>query len=126
MLLRGLSAHQNLTFLSTFRGAGSADVTGALARWGLGGLMDRPVERLSAGERHRASLARIDTEPAEVVLLDEPFSELDAQATNLVADAIWRATNAGRAVVLVTHGHPDIDVGAQLRLAIDAGEVTPA
>src|SRR2546428_10463264 len=99
MLLRGLSAHQNLTFLCTFRGAGSADVTGALVRWGLEGLMDRPVERLSAGERHRASLARIDTEPAEVVLLDEPFSELDTQATNLVTDAIWRATNTGRAVV---------------------------
>jgi heme exporter protein A len=126
MLLRGLSAHQNLTFLSTFRGAGSADVTGALVRWGLEGLMERPVERLSAGERHRAALARIDTEPAEVVLLDEPFSELDTQATNLVTDAIWRATNAGRAVVLVTHGHPDIDVGAQLRLAIDAGQVTRA
>src|SRR5438094_288595 len=40
MLLRGLNAHQNLTFLSTFRGARSADVTGALVRWGLGALLD--------------------------------------------------------------------------------------
>ena len=126
MLLRGLSAHQNLTFLATFRGLPSADVAGALRRWGLDGLLDRPVEHLSAGERHRAALARIDTEPADVVLLDEPFSELDAQGTNLVSDAIWRATNAGRAVLLVTHGHPDLDVGAALRLAIDAGEVTQA
>jgi ABC-type multidrug transport system ATPase subunit len=126
MLLRGLSAHQNLTFLSTFRGARSADVTGALVRWGLGALLDRPVERLSAGERHRASLARIDTEPADIVLLDEPFSELDAEGTNLVSDAIWRATNAGRAVVLVTHGHADIDVGAQQRLTIDTGVVSRA
>ena len=43
-----------------------------------------------------------------------------------MSDAIWRATNAGRAVLLVTHGHPDLDVGAALRLAIDAGEVTQA
>jgi len=126
MLLRGLSAHQNLTFLATFRGLPAADVTGALRRWGLDALVDRPVERLSAGERHRAALARMDTEPAEVVLLDEPFSELDIQGTNLVSDAIWRATNAGRAVLLVTHGHPDLDVGAQQRLSIDAGEMTPA
>jgi heme exporter protein A len=126
MLLRGLSAHQNLTFLATFRGERSADVTGALVRWGLEGLLDRPVERLSAGERHRAALARIDTEPADVVLLDEPFSELDAEGTNLVSDAIWRAANAGRAVLLVTHGHPDLDVGATQRLAIDAGEVSPS
>jgi ABC-type transport system involved in cytochrome c biogenesis ATPase subunit len=124
MLLRGLSAHQNLTFLATFRGERSADVSGALVRWGLEGLLDRPVERLSAGERHRAALARIDTEPADVVLLDEPFSELDAEGTNLVSDAIWRAANAGRAVLLVTHGHPDLDVGAKLRLSIDAGEVS--
>ena len=124
MLLRGLSAHQNLTVLATFRGERSADVTGALQRWGLGGLLDRPVERLSAGERHRAALARIDTEPADIVLLDEPFSELDTEGTNLVSDAIWRMANAGRAVLLVTHGHPDLDVGAAQRLSIDAGEVT--
>ena len=126
MLLRGLSAHQNLTFLATFRGERSSDVTGALRRWGLEGLLDRPVEHLSAGERHRAALARIDTEPADVVLLDEPFSELDAEGTNLVSDAIWRATNAGRAVLLVTHGHPDLDVGAQQRLTIEAGVVRTA
>jgi heme exporter protein A len=123
MLLRGLTAHQNLTFLATFRGERSPDVAGALARWGLRDLMDRPVERLSAGERHRAALARIDTEPADIVLLDEPFSELDAEGTNLVSDAIWRVSNAGRAVLLVTHGHPDLDIGAAQRLSINAGEV---
>ncbi len=95
MLLRGLSARENLEFLAAFRGqpginaraginarvgisarvgASSAD---ALRAWGLGSVMDQPVERLSAGERHRASLARLMTEPSELVLLDEPFSELD-------------------------------------------------
>src|SRR6267143_5910642 len=46
MLLRGLTARENLVFLTAFRGLAAGDVAGALHRWGLGDEMDRPVERL--------------------------------------------------------------------------------
>jgi heme exporter protein A len=123
MLLRGLSARENLAFLAAFRGRHAADVAGALRAWGLGGLMDRSVERLSAGERHRAALARLDTEPEDVVLLDEPFSELDQDGAGLVSAAIARAVAAGRAVVVVTHAHHELDDTASARLGIEGGEV---
>ncbi|MDE3194518.1 MAG: ATP-binding cassette domain-containing protein, partial [Chloroflexota bacterium] len=71
-LLHGLTARENLAFFSRFRGPTSrvADVADgrgsrvdeALARWGLGADARRPVERLSAGQRRRAALARLDTE----------------------------------------------------------------
>ena len=80
MLLRGLTARENLAFLAAFRGLVASDVQGALRKWGLGGEMDRPVERLSAGQRRRASLARIETEQVPLILLDEPFADLDSDA----------------------------------------------
>jgi heme exporter protein A len=123
MLLRGLSARENLEFLAAFRGRHDANITTALERWGLRGLADRPVERLSAGERHRAALARVDTEPEDVVLLDEPFSELDQEGATLVTDAIARIVTAGRAVVVVTHAHHELDDTATSRLGIEAGRV---
>ncbi len=118
MLLRALSARANLTFLAAFRGDGQRDVPAALARWGLEGATDRPVERLSAGQRKRAALARLDTEPAATVLLDEPFAELDADGIALLRAAVRAAVVAGRGVVLVTHVPDELDAEATRRFVV--------
>ncbi|MGH2498806.1 MAG: ABC transporter ATP-binding protein, partial [Candidatus Limnocylindria bacterium] len=67
------------------------------------------VDALSAGQRRRAALARLDSEPTGVVLLDEPFAELDTEAGALLHAALARAREAGRAVVIATHGHEELD-----------------
>ena len=126
MLLRGLSARANLAFLAAFRGEGRPDVSAALARWGLDGVTDRPVERLSAGQRKRAALARLDTEPAATVLLDEPLAELDAAGATLVRDAVRAAIAAGRGVVLVTHLADELDAEAARRFVVRDGAVQEA
>jgi heme exporter protein A len=123
MLLRGLSPRANLSFFASFRGLPNADVTEALGRWGLAELADRPVERLSAGQRRRAALARLDVERQPVVLLDEPFADLDRAGTQLVRDAIAAALARGQAIALVTHSIEDLDRDAAQRLLMDAGEV---
>ncbi len=126
MLLRGLSARQNLTFMTAFRGHSGADVAGALERWGVGAVMDRPVERISAGQRRRVSLARIETEPEEIVLLDEPFADLDRDGVDLVRAAIANVVRDGRAVILVTHLHEELDREATRRVVVAEGEVRAA
>ncbi len=109
-LLRGLSARDNLRFFAAFRGGSHDGTDRALASWGLDGRMAaRPVETLSAGQRRRAALSRIDNEPADLVLLDEPFAELDDVATERLGTALTAAIAAGRSVVLATHGHPELD-----------------
>ncbi|GAC1701685.1 MAG: cytochrome c biogenesis heme-transporting ATPase CcmA [Candidatus Limnocylindrales bacterium] len=109
-LLRGLTARENLRFFALFRGVSVAGVDPALAAWGITGpLTGRPVETLSAGQRRRAALARIDSEGASLVLLDEPFGELDDEATLLLRAALGRLASRSAAVVVATHGHHELD-----------------
>ncbi|HEV8656867.1 MAG TPA: heme ABC exporter ATP-binding protein CcmA [Candidatus Limnocylindria bacterium] len=121
MLLRGLTARENLAFLAAFRGLVASDVAGALRKWGLGDEMDRPIERLSAGQRRRASLARIETEPVPLVLLDEPFADLDSDALVRLRAAINTALVRGQAVLMATHMHHELDQDATHSYVIDDG-----
>jgi putative hydroxymethylpyrimidine transport system ATP-binding protein len=73
-----------------------------LERVGLGDrARDRPAT-LSAGMRQRAALVRTLMEDRPVVLMDEPFSALDA-ITRLELQAVAARLLAGRTVLLVTH-----------------------
>ncbi len=121
MLLRGLTARENLAFLAAFRGLIVSDVAGALRRWGLGDEMDRPVERLSAGQRRRASLARIETEQVGLVLLDEPFADLDADALVRLRAALNTSLIRGQAVLMATHMHHELDQDAGHSYVLDDG-----
>lgn len=112
-LLRGLSARDNLRFLSAFRGGPGDGVGPALASWGIGPRdAARPVEELSAGQRRRAALARLDVERCDLVLLDEPFGELDDEAAGRLAGTIRRLAGERRRIVIATHGHPELDPSA--------------
>ena len=126
MLLRGLSARENLEFFVRFRGGDARGIDGALRGWGIGEDMDRPVERLSAGERRRAALARTETERVPLLLLDEPFADLDEAGASRLRQTIARARDDGRAVVVATHAHHELDELASTRIAIDDGAATAA
>ena len=126
MLLRGLTARENLEFFVRFRGGDTRGIDGALRGWGVGEEMDRPVERLSAGERRRAALARVETEGVPLLLLDEPFADLDDAGSRRLRQTIARARDDGRSVVVATHAHPELDELATTRIAIDDGVVDTA
>lgn len=121
-LHRALSASENLAFFARYRGRPAAGVTAALAAWGVTDAA-RPVERLSAGQRRRASLARLDVERCPVVLLDEPFAELDDEAFALLAERIAALEAGGQAVLIATHAHEEL---ARYRTVhLDAGTLVP-
>jgi len=71
---------------------------------GLEGVDDERPHRLSGGMRQRAAIARALALEPGILLLDEPFSALDAltrERFNVALQEIWRQT--GTSVVLVTH-----------------------
>jgi heme exporter protein A len=139
-LLHGLTARESLHFFHEFRGptsraravltrtaAGARDalVDRALERWGLGADADRPVEHLSAGQRRRAALARLDTETCAVTLLDEPFAELDDEGVRLLRASLADAS-LGIAFLVASHGHTELDDLAVRSYALDEGRIVPA
>ena len=112
-LLHGVSARDNLRFLASFRGVPVDAVGPALESWGLAAKdTSRPVETLSAGQRRRAALARIDVERCDLVLLDEPFAEIDDAAATHLLQAIRALAGERRSVVIATHARFELDPGA--------------
>ena len=81
-----------------------ARVREALELTGLARLGDRPVHALSGGEQQRAALARALAPGPRLLLLDEPFSNLDASLRGRVREELLEIVRrAGATTILVTH-----------------------
>ena len=82
-----------------------ADRTGAIIdRLGISGLMDRYPTDLSGGQQQRVALARALATDPDVLLLDEPFSALDAPLRRELTSELGQTLREwGKIAVLVTH-----------------------
>lgn len=78
-------------------------IAAAVAAVGLGGLEDRPIGALSGGQRQRALFARLMLQDADVVLLDEPFTAIDARTTADLLEVVARWRGEGRTVLAALH-----------------------
>ncbi|MEQ8815628.1 MAG: ATP-binding cassette domain-containing protein [Thalassobaculum sp.] len=80
----------------------------ALREVGLEGYADRDPATLSGGQKARVALQRLLLSEPRAVLLDEPFSRLDAALRGEVRDLVFaRLRDAGLPAVLVTHDAAD-------------------
>ncbi len=109
LLLPWLSVEDNLLLGFRLRGAGRHELEAAreraralLERVGLADRARDLPHTLSGGMRQRAALARTLVEDRPIVLMDEPFSALDAITRHRLQDLAAELL-AGRTVLLVTH-----------------------
>ena len=89
-----------------FGGIGRADgrrIEEAVAAVGLTGFERRPVSTLSGGQMQRALFARLLLQDAAVILLDEPFTAIDAKTTADLLEVVRRWHGEARTVVAVLH-----------------------
>jgi branched-chain amino acid transport system ATP-binding protein len=74
-----------------------------LERLGLGGQAEVFGLELSAGQRRRADLARAVFSQSQLLLLDEPFANLDPEVALGVAKLLQDMANEGRSVLVIEH-----------------------
>ena len=84
-----------------------AGIEAAIAAVGLTGFERRPIGTLSGGQMQRALFARLLLQDAAVILLDEPFTAIDAKTTADLLDLVRRWHDESRTVVAVLH---DLDM----------------
>ena len=100
-----LTGLENLRFADRMSGDGRPDATlsAELERVGLEDAGALPVRAYSTGMRKRLELARLGLREPDLVLLDEPFSSLDATGVKLVQAAIRGWRDGGAAVIIASH-----------------------
>lgn len=104
-LYGGLTARENLVFYGRLHGLGDLDsrVSARLAEVGLERYADSAVDTLSRGTVQRLAVARALLHDPDIVLLDEPYTGLDAYASAMLQELLSALKGGGRTVVMVTH-----------------------
>jgi heme exporter protein A len=99
-----LTVTENLEFMQRVMGRAGTDTGPALDRLGLMEVREREARNLSAGQRKRCALARLQLGEAPLWLLDEPYTNLDAAGMEIVDGMLQEHVAGGGACVMSTHG----------------------
>jgi ABC-type Fe3+/spermidine/putrescine transport system ATPase subunit len=123
-----LTVAENVAFGLRMRKVGRAEratrVAEALDLVGLGHLADRKPAQLSGGQQQRVALARAVVIRPDVLLLDEPLSNLDARLRVQLREELARVQReTGLTAVLVTHDQEEALAVADRMVLLDGGRV---
>jgi len=123
LLYRDLSGRENLRFHARLHGLGGAEaearIAVLLAAVGMERRADERVAELSAGMRQRLAICRCVLHEPELLLLDEPDSNLDAAGRELARGLI--GPTEGRTRVIVSHDPERFEAEADRVLRLEAG-----
>ncbi len=101
LLYRELSVRENLRMHAALNGVGSERIGELVELVGLSGRADEPLRTLSRGLVQRAAISRMLLPAPDLLLLDEPYANLDPSARLAVEPLIGR--DCGKTRVLVSH-----------------------
>ena len=124
MLYDELTAQENLRyFASLYRGRPCLTPAEALRQVGLDPELTRTLGQYSQGMRQRTSLARVLLPSPELLLLDEPFSNMDVESVSQMVKLLAGFRQGNRTIVLTTHQREHAAPIADWVLALRAGRV---
>src|SRR5277367_1419885 len=104
MLYDEYTAVENLSyFADLYRTRSCLSPGDALRSVGLDPALPRPVGQYSQGMRQRASLARVLLSRPELLLLDEPFSNMDVESVHQMVQLLAKFRTGSRTILLTTH-----------------------
>ncbi len=95
----------------------------AMQQVGLDPELERRVGQYSQGMRQRLSLARAVLHDPELMLLDEPFSNVDVHSAHDMAAILGRVRDQGKTIFVVTHQAPLMEPVADEFVQMAAGQI---
>jgi heme ABC exporter ATP-binding subunit CcmA len=124
MLYDELTAQENLRyFASLYPNRECLSPEEALRQVGLDPNLSRTFGQYSQGMRQRTSLARVLLPAPELLLLDEPFSNMDVESAHQMVELLARFRHGNRTIVLTTHQRDLAAPIADSVLTLRAGRV---
>src|SRR5580692_7870778 len=124
MLYDELTAQENLRyFASLYPGRTCLTPAEALRQVGLDPELTRTLGQYSQGMRQRTSLARVLLPVPELLLLDEPFSNMDIESARQMVELLAGFREGNRTIVITTHQRELAAPIADWVLALRAGRV---
>lgn len=124
LLYDEMSGMENLRYFARLYGfedeARCAQVISAV---GLDPMLERPVGQYSQGMRQRMSLARALLNDPKILLLDEPFSNVDIRSAREMVKLLGGMRDQGKTIFVVTHQASLLEGTADEFIWMDAGQI---
>jgi heme exporter protein A len=114
---------ENLRLFAKLHGADGTRVDDLLDSLGLSERRHTATDDLSAGFKRRAALARALVHDPDLLLLDEPYANLDDEASELVSAAVKQWRGPGRVAVIATHGAKKVKAYADGGVVLQHGRL---
>jgi len=124
LLYDEMSGRENLMYFGGLYGiSGTSRCEAVIGSVGLDPSLTRPVGQYSQGMRQRMSLARAILHDPKVLLLDEPFSNVDAHSAREMVGLLKSMRDAGRTIFVVTHQAMLLEGAADEFVWMEAGQI---
>jgi ABC-type multidrug transport system ATPase subunit len=124
LLYDEMSGMENLRYFAGLYGiAGYSRCQDAIRSVGLEPELTRPVGQYSQGMRQRMSLARAILHDPKILLLDEPFSNVDVHSAREMVGLLRRMRDAGKTIFVVTHQASLLEGVADEFIWMESGQI---
>jgi sodium transport system ATP-binding protein len=102
-----LSARENITYFAELSGVLDGElnrrVDGVIDRLDMGAFAKQRAESLSSGQKQKVAIARAIVHDPEILMFDEPTSNLDVLASREIRDFMVESRGRGKCVIFSTH-----------------------
>ena len=124
LLYDEMSAMENLRYFAGLYGVEAARCREVISWVKLDPDLERPVGQYSQGMRQRLSLARALLNDPKLLLLDEPFSNVDARSAPEMATLLGQLRDQGKTLLVVTHQPGLLESIANEFVWMESGKIT--
>jgi heme ABC exporter ATP-binding subunit CcmA len=118
-----LTVVENLTLFAQLYGVAPERVDEVLERLDLSDRRNTSAGTLSAGFKRRTAVARAVLHEPDVLLLDEPYANLDDEASARVSETVLAWRSPGRVAVIATHGAKKVKAFSDAGIILQRGNI---